>query len=156
MGAVRIRWRALAKVAMIAVGVVVALQALPGLLQPPAPPPLAKDVGLRGIVVERNPSKRVEFLSHTESKSPRRERELSSPLPPGVISSVPHRHAKPTSRRKRPKERASSPSPEPSAAESPPPAATPPTPIEPSPSPPPPPPAGPDPPADGSEEFAPH
>ncbi|HET7443787.1 MAG TPA: hypothetical protein VFJ57_03935 [Solirubrobacterales bacterium] len=157
MGAVRIRWRALAKVMVIAVGVVLALQALPGLLQPPAPPPLAKDVGLRGVVVERDRAKRVEFLPHTESKSPRPRPERASrePLAPDVISSVPHPHLKLKAKHRSPKPRGAPP-PAAASAPEPPLAAAPPTPIEPPPPPPPPPPAGADPPADGSEEFAPH
>lgn len=155
MGAIRIRWRALGKVAAIAVAAVAVLQALPKLLQPPAPAPLARDVGLQGIEVERRPAKRVEFLSHTESKSPRRRPRAS--LPPDVISSVPHRRAKPQKTREasQPQPRRNSPKPSgssPPAAsptpESPPPATASPVPIE---APPPP-----EPPSDGSEEFAPH
>ncbi|HEX5929805.1 MAG TPA: hypothetical protein VFY48_10470 [Solirubrobacterales bacterium] len=53
MGTVRIRWKGLGKVAAAAVAGLLALQALPGLLRAPQPPPLAPDVGLPRVQVQR-------------------------------------------------------------------------------------------------------
>ena len=46
MGAVRVRWSTLARWVGGGLGVLLALQALPSLLRPPAPEPLAADIGL--------------------------------------------------------------------------------------------------------------
>src|SRR4051812_44404580 len=52
----RVRWTSAGKFAAAAVGVLLALQALPALLKPPAPPPLPPDVGLpRTVPGERPP-----------------------------------------------------------------------------------------------------
>jgi len=149
VGSVRIQWQVAAKVAGIAVACLLALQTLPSLLRPPAPPPLAKDIGLQGISVQPKPQlERVapggELRSPeaAEGKAPKRR-----PHRPGTRSSAQGKEGAP--RRQDPLAPAPvppSPPPPPSPAPSPPP------PIPSSPVPPPPPP----PPSDGSLEFAPH
>jgi hypothetical protein len=133
VGAVRIRWSGVGKVAIVAVAALLALQALPGLLRPPQPPPLGKDVGLPQVPSPAEPSPKLRFETHgmrAKGTTKPKSRGIKS-VPPGrdVISSRPRKPA--------------------------PPAPSPPAPITYEPPPtsvpaPPPPPAG-----DGSEEFAP-
>lgn len=132
----RIRWRSAARIGAALVVVAMALRVGPGLLATPAPPPLAADVGLRGVgrsapvaaVPRPRPEPvtgvgraqalgRVELLSDNERKLTRRPAA-------DVISSVP-----------------APPPPAPEAA-----------PIAPAPTPSPPPAPSP---GDGSQEFAP-
>jgi hypothetical protein len=163
MGAVRIRWRALARVAVIAVAGIAALQALPDLLKPPAPPPLARDVGLPRVAALPKQS-RGSLRTLEVQKEPRdRERQRAGAgraLPPDVISSVPHRHVKRKPRRESEPSRTKPRPPRATVLTPSPPAPEPPTsppasiPIEPPP--PPAPSATPPAPTDGSEEFAPH
>ena len=144
----RIRWSGMAKLAIGAIAGLVALQALPAMLHPPEPPPLAEDVGL-----------------------PRIDRSAGSP-PPQTRLETPraHKGAGKTTKsaaidviRSKPR------SPRPAAAKPKAPPAPPVEPPAPSPvyEPPPPssptpsatlapPPAAAPPPGDGSEEFAPH
>jgi hypothetical protein len=50
MGPIRIRWRSAARIGGFALAGLIVLKLLPGLLEPPDPPPLAADVGLpRGV-----------------------------------------------------------------------------------------------------------
>src|SRR5262249_13584691 len=134
-------------------------------------PPVAADVGLLGLrdgARVRGEGRHGAFVPHSgtfapedssTSTHPSRRKAPRGPLPPGVISSVPHRHNRRArefssqsdgnSRRRR--HAPTAPPPPPPLDPSPPPPALPAAP-EPTPAPPAPPP----PPGDGSEEFAPH
>jgi len=124
-----------------------ALQALPHLLRPPEPPPLAADVGLPRVISAAEPS------GSGPHRPPLPEPRIKrSPVRSGVgpaevvIASEPR-----PKRHRRPRAVAvpAPPAPPVAATAEPPPA---PTPV-----PPPPPAPGPSaPPSDGSEEFAPH
>jgi hypothetical protein len=150
VGRVRIRWKAAGKVAAIAVGGLLALQVLPGLLKPPAPPPLGADVGLPQVEVRPQAEPPPPPLS--SAPKPRKRGRLDA-----KISSKPKPHRrKKRSQPKRVKSRptatppAIAPPPEPAPEPAPPPA------PEPSPAPSEPPTRVPPPPAnDGSMEFAP-
>jgi hypothetical protein len=125
-----------AKLAAAALGAIVAVAALPGLLRAPEPPPLGRDVGLPRVVREK------------KSKQPRRHRQRDGAF-------VPHSDTKaPKPERSRPKRARA---PEPAAAPEPAPPPEPPA-AEPAPEPAPPPPPAPEPAPveDGSAEFAPH
>lgn len=63
MGAVRVRWGGVGKVAILAVAALLALEALPGLLRPPEPPPLGEDVGLPQIGLAPEPAPKSRFES---------------------------------------------------------------------------------------------
>ena len=128
---VRVHWRGTAKVVLVLVGGVAALQIVPSLLKAPEAPPLAPDVGLP----------RIEVRTGAEPAPVTRKRP--KPL---------QRHPRPPHHRPKPK-----PAP-PAATAAPPPAPEPPPPAPaPSPAPAPPPaPEPPPPPEDGSAEFAPH
>jgi hypothetical protein len=163
MGGVRIRWRALAKLAALVVGAVAALQVLPALLKAPAPPPLARDVGLPRVKPAPVQT-RGSFPTHEVDKEPRdSQARHRAALPPDVISSLPRRHHAPKPKTKR-SQRSKAPKtllvPKPVTAPPPPIESAPPAPVEPppppAPAPPTPLPQPPPPPADGSEEFAPH
>src|SRR6186997_2523525 len=137
----------------IAAGVLLALQALPALLRPPEPPPLAPDVGLPAVVPQRpEPTTPPPHELHQIPHLPGRNFDAVRKRDPrrAVISSRPRRHRRPPAPPPRPW-----PEPAPPAAPAPPSAlpAPPPTPESvaapsPAPAPPPPPPAD-----DGSEEF---
>jgi len=147
MRGIRIRWAGAAKVAAIAIAALIALQALPALLKPPAPPPLAGDVGLPRVVPRDAEPEPHQILAPKRPKvdavrkKPTQGREAVG-VAAAVISSEPRRHNH-------------------VQAESSPVATQPPTPEPPSYAPPPvpvpaPPPPAPAPVSDGSEEFAPH
>jgi hypothetical protein len=180
MGGVRIRWRGLGKVVLVLVGGLLALQVLPSLLKPPAPPPIAADVGLPQVEVQqpeegspqpsdssrpfstRHPEPRpIERRHHPKagrrgqlsvkvSSKPRRKRHRPHRELPESRSSAPASAGAPAHPAGSPPVPSPPPAPEPSSP--------PPTPLPaPAPSPIPPPPSEPSPPAnDGSEEFAPH
>ena len=74
MARVRIRWKALGKgVALAALGLL-GLQLLPSLLKPPEPPPLAADVGLPRIAIERQPVAAAPELNEARAR-PRKNRQ---------------------------------------------------------------------------------
>ncbi|MGN6216725.1 MAG: hypothetical protein ACTHN7_07190 [Solirubrobacterales bacterium] len=126
MRGVRVRWARAGKAAAIAIAGLVALQALPGLLKPPAPPPLEADVGLPRVV--------------PKEPAPVRRRRGRQAVGPAIVVAKPAAPAHPP----KPPSPSSPSTPEPAAYVPPPP----PAPAAPSP-----PPAVVD---DGSEEFAPH
>jgi hypothetical protein len=163
MGAVRIRWRGVARVAAIVLFGLVAVRLLPGLLRAPEPPPLAADVGLPKVAPVVAPV--ADAAPHTRTR-PRRPRRKPHPRPvrdAPAASAVIGSHRKPRIERHREHLKRRSHKPLPAAAkapESPPPPpheyAPPPAPApipEPLPEPEPAPAPTPD---DGSEEFAPH
>src|SRR6478735_492685 len=79
MRGVRVRWAGAAKVAALAIAALVALQTLPELLKPPAPPPLAEDVGLPRVVpkdAEKEPEPR-KLRFETDAQRPKRTARLS-------------------------------------------------------------------------------
>jgi hypothetical protein len=151
MGGVRVRWRSVGKVAALAAGGLIALQALPGLLRAPEPPPLAADVGLPrplpGEVREEidlragpaDPARGGAVIrervgpARVVRRSPPKARPVLRPEPASI----------------------STPPPAPPSAPAPAPAASPAPPPQPEAVSPAPPPAAP-PPSDGSVEFAPH
>jgi len=144
---VRVRWAGTWKVAAVAVGLLIAVQALPVLMRPPQPPPLAKDVGLPPVMpaAEESPPPNLRF--ETDAERPKGTTGMAAT---GVISSTP----RPRQRRERRQIVRPSPAPQPPVSATPP---AEPVPYEP-PTPPiaPPAPAPPPaPPGDGSEEFAP-
>lgn len=150
MAGLRIRWRAVGRVAAILAVGLIALRLVPTLLRAPEPPPLSRDVGLPKVrsaasgtvrVVKKRPRKPHRHVTHHEHPHPSRD---PRPASKAKISSTP-----------RP-----APEPPPEPVESGPPPApeyvSPPVP-EPSPTPvPDPPPAPRSVPGDGSEEFAAH
>jgi hypothetical protein len=142
MGAVRVRWSTLAKWVGAGLAALLAAQALPPLLRPPAPPPLAADVGLPRVRA-------------AEPATPAALAARVSPARALPARHRPDRHGRrrPTGRERRTEPEAHAvgedqviiaPAVEP-ATPPPPPAVTPA-----------PPPAPPPPPADGSVEFMPH
>jgi len=172
VGGLRIHWMTLGKgVALAGVGLL-ALQVLPGLLKPPAPPPLAGDVGLPRVQIDREAG--VKAPSQAEASGPatpklrRRQHLPKLPGHPGLrggkISSKPAPHRHPRKKRRKAKQapaaealptKTASPTPSPPPVPSPP--STPEPPPAPSSAPSPAPPPEPSSPAeDGSAEFAPH
>jgi hypothetical protein len=162
VGGIRIRWGALGRFAAIAAAGLAALQILPGLLQAPQPPPLARDVGLprvrriRPAKAMPRPKHAARFQKHeihvkgTIRSVGVEKRPTPGPAATAVIGSVPHGR-KPM--RRQPKPAAGAKPAEP--IESPPvsPAPAPAAPIE---APPPAPAAPLQPVGDGSIEFEPH
>jgi len=145
MGGLRLRWAVIGKAGGAYLLALIAVLVLPGLLRPPAPPPLEPDVGLpRGAIpaLERPARARLEAR---RGPRPRLEAAIGQARRP---VSVPVRAA-PEPRRSRRSSRPpaveSAPAPAPAPAPPPPPAVA----AAPAPAPPPPP-------GDGSEEFAPH
>jgi len=154
----RVRWRAVAKGAAIALGGLLAVQLAPKLLKPPEPPPVPADVGLPHVAVK--PAQPRPGLGRvvsgggvprraepSEGKAPKRRAHR----PFARRRSQPKRDS-PTRRQDPPARR---PAPEPSPAS---PSVSVPAPVPeptpaPAPAPAPPAPAVPD---DGSIEFAPH
>jgi hypothetical protein len=137
MGRVQVRWSVLAKMALVVVIALLALRLLPTLLRPPAPPPLAADVGLPAVEIQH---------------------ELHEPEPKLEPAATPKRrvpHPLKPERRRQKRKPAPSPAPvtAPAAAPEPPPSAPVSTPVPmPAPATAPEPPPLPD---DGSVEFAP-
>jgi len=131
-------------VAAIAIVVLLALQALPGLMRPPAPPPLDADVGLPRATPHDAEPELHQILAPKQPKLDAvRRRGQSVSAATAVISSKPRR---PRRKHRQPPSvalPAPEPPPAPAPTYSPPAALTPPPPA--------PTPAG-----DGSEEFAPH
>ncbi len=173
MGGVRIRWRQAAKLGLAGVGLLAALQLAPALLRAPEPPPLGADVGLprpaqsRGSFVApratkepRDPKRAADQPSRGSFVAPRATKEprAREPLPPGVISSVPHPHRRAHPRRRAKPTRQPAATPPAPIEAAPPPLQTAPAPLEYAPAPAVEPAPSPAPPApgDGSEEFAPH
>jgi hypothetical protein len=134
MGAVRVRWSTLARWVGGGIAVLLAVQALPPLLRPPPPAPLAADIGLPRV---RTPDPAVQptgvaRVSPARALPARRRRRLGRRRAPGR---KPHFEAE--ARTEGPAVVA--------------PAAPPPPPVTSAP-----PPAAPPPPTDGSVEFMPH
>jgi len=159
MGRVRIRWRGLAKVAVVALAGLAALQVLPALLAPPSPPPLASDVGLPRIPASQEPAVviREPRPEPPPKPRPRQRPSLSSAAGTAVIGTTPRRRHPDRGRQgdspshtwsKPPQPPALAPDPPPYV---PPPAPEPVAPVPVSPAPEAAPAAG-----DGSVEFAPH
>ncbi len=150
------RWAGATRVAALAIVALLALQALPDLMKPPAPPPLSTDVGLPQAIPEdaepeqhRTPVPLRPKFDAVRMKGKRKQKaEGDGAVGPvrAVISSKPqHRR-----RRRHPQPPAAAP-----PVPEPPPAAAPDYSPPPAPAPAPPP-HSPAPPGDGSEEFAPH
>src|SRR3954468_19253068 len=163
MRRVRVRWTSAAKAAAIAVGALVALQTLPALLKPPAPPPLAPDVGLpQPVVRDAEPELHQQIHPAEVEVDAVRRRGLERPRgrtgvgPATVVS----RSGRRLHRRRRHPQPMRAPAPTPAAptptAPAPEPATyvPPPTPVPVAPAPEPAP-SAPAPVGDGSEEFAP-
>src|SRR5262245_15060260 len=74
MGAVRVRWSTLARWVGGGLALLLALQALPPLLRPPAPEPLAADIGLPRVRAARSaaPTARVARVSSARALPRRR------------------------------------------------------------------------------------
>ena len=142
MGAVRVRWSALARWMGGGLAVLLAVQALPPLLRPPPPPPLAADVGLPRVLPS-DPAAQpagVALVSPARAlparhRADRRDRRRA----PGR-----ERHTEAGARLVGEGPAVVAPAVEPATA-------PPPPPVTPAP-----PPAPPPPPADGSVEFMPH
>jgi len=132
-----------------------ALRLGPALLKPPEPPPLAADVGLQGVAVERVPEHVPERRAPDSSKDPGHVRR--QPAPPRQRRRLePKIGSKPKPRPKQKAAEKPAPPQSPPAIPAPPPTPEPPAPApQPAPSPAPAP-APPPPPDDGSAEFAPH
>src|SRR5215218_3362481 len=143
----------MAKVAAVAVVTLLAVQALPGFLRPPEPPPLEPDVGLPQVVpTEPSPSPAARAAGPVSDRGLSLPGESSRSSPPAAetrtIDEKPSRRS--PSRHKEQLPPAATPLPPPAPA---------PEPVAPVPVPPPAPvpvPPPPAPPSDGSEEFAPH
>src|SRR3954462_14255500 len=154
MRRVRVRWTSAAKAAAIVVAALVALQALPALLKPPEPPPLAPDVGLpQPVVKDAEPELHQQIHPAEVEVDAVRRRELEQPG--GMTGLGPAKVVSRSGRRLRRKRRDPEPTPAPAAATPepatyvPPPA---PVPVAPTPEPAA---SAPAPVGDGSEEFAP-
>lgn len=158
---VRVQWQVMAKVFGVGIACLLALEAGPSLLKPPAPPPLPADVGLPQAPRQMPPLRRFDLsppYRGVKGQNEHRHRIKSK-------GSVLHRKsagAGEVERTMAPSHRPSPPVPPPAPAppmvSTPTQASTPsPPPVPPQATPlPPPPPPVPPPPADGSEEFAPH
>src|SRR5215213_10279916 len=142
MGAIRVRWLTLARGAGAALAALLAVQAVPALLRPPPPEPLAPDIGLPAIA----PSKPVVRFAGVGRLSPARalpagsRADRDSPQAAGL--------ARPTTP---PAPPAKAPTTTPHSVPAPAPAAAPAAPAPPISAPAPAPPPG-----DGSVEFMPH
>jgi hypothetical protein len=147
----RVRWSAAGKVAVAIVVGVLALRAVPALVQPPEPPPLAADVGLPRSVVGARPERgsrlwrigaqRTAAMAVGGARAVARPRRDGRPGPDGEMSSSAGRKPGTPIAGPGPTPPAPGPAPEP-------------LPVAPAPAPEPAP--APPPPSDGSEEFSPH
>jgi hypothetical protein len=87
MGKVQVRWSVVAKATLVAVIAALALRLLPTLLRPPAPPPLAADVGLPSVEIQ---PERHEPEPKLEPVAPPRKR-----VPPPLKPERQHQKRKP-------------------------------------------------------------
>src|SRR5215212_4799432 len=94
MGCLRIRWTAAGRAILAVLGVVVAALVLPGLLAPPAPPPVPASVGLASVVRPRPPQAMPDQRRRREQPRIRPERP---PISPQAIHRAPI-HAPPGQR----------------------------------------------------------
>ncbi|MGE0066747.1 MAG: hypothetical protein AB7T48_05275 [Solirubrobacterales bacterium] len=167
MGAIRVRWRGVGKVAGLAAAAVVGLNVLPGAFAAPQAPPLAPDVGLAGVAGTSGAPPVIVREAEAEPEPARKRRPKPKPRPSrgvapasAVIGTTPRRHElEPEARRRCPNgDLASVCEPKSPPAPAPPPPSPAPEPVVPAPpSEPVPVPAPPQPaPEDGSMEFAPH
>src|ERR1700745_2438437 len=109
MRGVRVRWGSAVKVAAIAVGALLALQALPALLKPPEPPPRAPDVGLPRVVPVQGapkPAPRKQWFQPDDirpkgtmegprEEDPAKARFQTDEIRPKGTTKSRHRHPKP-------------------------------------------------------------
>jgi hypothetical protein len=175
MAGLRIRWRGVARVAVVVAVGLIGLRLLPGLLRAPEPPPLAADVGLpqarpvtdvptRGAAKARQAARRRDVKAAGPAPAaerhhrPGQKKRRSSPATAASTAVIGSRHrrrhhqvkrAHPHHRKAVESDVESNPPPVPEYVPPPPPEPTPEPPPEPTLAPPPAP-------GDGSEEFAPH
>jgi flagellar protein FliO/FliZ len=144
MGGLRFRWAVIGKAGGACLLAMIAVLVLPGLLQPPAPPPLEPDVGLprEAVSAPGRPARpRLEARRRARSRFEAAIGQARRPASmPGRAAPEPRRSPRPS---------AVEPAPAPPAASPPPPPPAPAVATAPAPAPPPAP-------GDGSEEFAPH